>query len=599
MKCPYCGYKYKEYITYCINCSTEIKHEDYLNSIVVEFNEQYGNINSSNTEFTEIYYENINTKENKDISKEYINKKISTEHFAIKYYEQKGYSAFFSENDYWLLLFLLIYYEDKIWGNNLYSMLLFKSYSKDEHTINNANHKNHDEIFNIDFKNYIVSTYFNRLNSLYEFKKVNEIFNNGKTISDEYYNVSSYLFPIDNLLSSINHLKVEQIKLIFDRMDQDLKYYSKGFPDLIVYNDKEFFLVEVKSKKDNLSTKQKQWLKFLSKIVKIKVKILTIDKSEKQIENIKKQLNNTKKILRKETDSIKTNSHSDKILLNPKTYSFKYHDDDKKYVFLSYDINHSSGKGKTKQCVISFIRKYNEETRKWEPENEIQSFFSLMNVSDETPTKVLKKWDKISEMDIKEFNDMRKSKEYNKKIVPIKKEDIIYDNARKLYSSNIFADLRATKKQLDRNKEARLLEEMNDLDGAIKLYELNVSEKTGSPTTYKRLCKIYENSKDWFRIKEVADIAISIFINLNDKKNTLYFLNLKCRIFRTIEQELHRQYGYSSKYYRFVTVEENDNLYENCGIDDGIKVIHKKIEELENARLGRSLRINYNLDSYN
>lgn len=591
MKCPYCGYEYKKYITYCINCNAEIKHDDYLNSIVGEFNKQYENINSLDSEFTQIYHENINTEKIKEFSKDYINKEISAEQFAIKYYNQKGYTAFFAENEYWHLLYLLIYEGDKLWGHNLYSMLFWGTFSIKNYDPNEKP-KDYNEIFSLDFKNYVVTTYFDRLNSIHDFEEVNEIFNNGKTISDEYYNSSSYLFPIDDLLSSVNHLNVEQLKLIFERMNKDFKYYSKGFPDLIVYNDKEFFLVEVKSKEDDVSAKQMQWLKFLSEKVKIKVIILTIDKSEKQIGNIEEQLNNTKEIIRKENTQLNSNSHSDKILLNPKTFSFRYYDEDKEYVFLSYDINHSSGKGKTKQYLITCIREYNEKTLRLEPENEIQSFYRLMSTSHGGIPKTIKQWRKMSDFNIKEFNEIRNSKEYNKKIT-LTKDDVIYNKARKMYCPNVFADFRPTKKQLERNKKAKLLEDMNDLEEAINLYEINVSEKTGSPTTYKRLCNIYERTKDLFRIKEVCDIAIPIFIYLNDKKNTLYFLELKFRILRTIEHELDRKYGYSSEYFKFVTIEENDYLYENCCVDDGIRIIHRKIDELESLKVGRSLRINY------
>ncbi|WP_432644905.1 hypothetical protein [Methanobrevibacter sp.] len=171
-----------------------------------------------------------------------------------------------------------------------------------------------------------------------------------------------------------------------------------------------------------------------------------------------------------------------------------------------------------------------------------------------------------------------------------------YDKARKRYTLNVFADFRPTKKQLERNKKAKLLEEMNDLEGAINLYEINVSEKVGSPTTYKRLCNIYERTNNLFKITEVCDNAIPIFIYLNDKKNTTYFLELKLRILQTIENEIYRKYGYSSEYYKLVTPEENDYLYENCCVDDARKIIHRKIDELESkAHAGRSLRYNFSL----
>ena len=589
MKCPYCGYEYKEYITYCINCNAEIKHEDYLNSIVGEFNKRYENINSLDSEFTQIYHENINTEEIKEFSKDYINKEISAEQFAIKYYKQKGYSAFFAENEYWHLLYLLIYEGDKLWGHNLYSMLFWGTFSIKNYDPNEKP-KDYNEIFGLDFKNYVVTTYFDRLNSIHDFEEVNEIFNNGKTISDEYYNSSSYLFPIDDLLSSVNHLNVEQLKLIFERINKDFKYYSKGFPDLIVYNDKEFFLVEVKSKKDNLSLKQTQWLKFLSEKVKIKVVILTIDKSENQIENIKNELNNSKELTRKKTPSIKTDSNYDKILLNPKTYSFTYWHERKEFIFINYTINHSSGKGNPKYYFKEFVKTYNEETGNWEPENEIESFFSLMDTTNKKIQNTVITLDKRTNLKPKDLGGAKEFREYYEKI--FMNDDVRYDRARKIYYPNVLAEVRTTKEQLERNKKAKLLEEMNDLEEAIKLYELNVSEKTGSPTTYKRLCKIYERFKKFFRIKEVCDIAIPIFIYLNDKKNTLYFLKLKLAILHRIETEIDRKYGYSSKYYKLVTPEENDCLYEKRSTNDS-KRFHKKIDEMESRKLPCSIRINY------
>ncbi len=55
-------------------------------------------------------------------------------------------------------------------------------------------------------------------------------------------------------------------------------YWSNfcGWPDLLVYKDKEFMFVEVKSSKDKLSEEQKNWLignkeymGFMPKVLKI------------------------------------------------------------------------------------------------------------------------------------------------------------------------------------------------------------------------------------------------------------------------------------------------------------------------------------------
>ena len=576
MKCPYCGHEFKEYITFCTNCNTKIKREDYLNSIINEFNEQYDNITHSNYESREIYYENITTEDVMQYSEEYINNEISPEEFTIHYYKQKGFTAFFAENDYWFLLFLLIYYENTLWDYNFFLTLNFGRTTDYEPELKNTNKKDYDNLTKINI-NYLVTTYFDRLNSIYEFNKVNEIFNNGKTI---YHNYTPYnLFSIDNLISTINHLKVDQLKLIFERMGQDLKYYSYGFPDLIVYNNEEFFLVEVKSKNDDFSFKQIQWLKFLSDIVKIKVVILTINKTEKQIEHIKKEFENSTAITRKENQTL-VKSHSNKIFLDPKIDYLE--SGNKQYIFINYTINHSSGEGKPKQYLKTCIQTYNDITDKWEPENENMRFFNLMTknkITNQNAKINSNKMTRILRSDFNNINDYMKFREKISEGI----DEIIYEKARKLYYPNIFADLRPTKKQIKNNKKAALLEEKNNLEEAIKLYEENVSEKTGSPTTYKNLCRIYKRSNDLFRIKEVCDIAIPIFIYLNDKKNTLYFLKLKFETIKDIENNMIQNgiYTREFKYYKFVTKEENDYIYENCCIDDAEEIIKEKIEDLK------------------
>lgn len=62
-----------------------------------------------------------------------------------------------------------------------------------------------------------------------------------------------------------------------------------GFPDLIVFNNNEFFFVEVKSKKDTLSQNQLDNHYYLTNKVKTNVTLFSVNKSDKQIENLKKK----------------------------------------------------------------------------------------------------------------------------------------------------------------------------------------------------------------------------------------------------------------------------------------------------------------------
>ena len=177
-----------------------------------------------------------------------------------------------------------------------------------------------------------------------------------------------------------------------------------------------------------------------------------------------------------------------------------------------------------------------------------------------------------------DYGGGRNFRELLKKISE-KKYDLIYEKAKKLYFPNVFADFRPTTKQLDRNKKAKLMEEMNDYEEAIKLYEENVSEKTGSPTTYKRLISLYSKSEDYSRIIELMDIAIPIFIYLNDKKNTIFFLRTK---YRTLLADCSHYYEYR----KFVTKDKNDYLYEHCCVDNPDEIIREKMRDLKSKSHG-------------
>ena len=96
-----------------------------------------------------------------------------------------------------------------------------------------------------------------------------------------------------------------------------------------------------------------------------------------------------------------------------------------------------------------------------------------------------------------------------------------------MYSNKYLNIQKPTKIQLSRNKEAKLFENKGDYQGAISLYIENVHERTSSPTTYKRLIAIYKKFGQFEELKKLMDIAITIFVQLNDKNNVLYFLFIK------------------------------------------------------------------------
>ena len=153
----------------------------------------------------------------------------------------------------------------------------------------------------------------------------------------------------------------------------------------------------------------------------------------------------------------------------------------------------------------------------------------------------------------------------------------IYKKILKQYPPKMFVDYRPTRNQLKRNNDAELLEGQGKYDEAIKLYEKNVSERCGSPTTYKNLIKIYRQSNNPFRILEIIEIAIPIFTTLNNESMVLSLINYKNEAIYQKED---------IKYLKVLSLEENDYLYDNCCVEDGEKFVLEKIEDLESNATG-------------
>lgn len=351
-----------------------------------------------------------------------------------------------------------------------------------------------------------------------------------------------------------------------------------GFPDLIVFNDEKFFFVEVKSKNDMPSLKQMMWHKFLSEEVNIEVVLFLVDKSQKQVDNIKGRYLELNDFNRHEDNNIEQMTpHSNKILLIPENIDYincLY----KKVTFLTFDIKRSSGKGESKQYVEIIKNNCNYMNGICDYKNENIKFLQMMDGEPYITENTVVNYNK-TRLWAEDYGLKTDSEFYSMKNKG--KDDWIYKKAKELYFPNVFADYRPTKKQIERNKEAKLLEEQNDYLGAVELYEKNVSEKTGSPTTYKKLIGIYLTSNDFLRIKEIIDIAIPIFVYLGDKKNTLYFLKAKYRL-------LQNGFGKSRNfaYYKLLTPEENDYIYDNCTVEDADNLIMEKMDEFKSKTDG-------------
>ena len=468
--CNYCGYLFDRFYE---NLYNEILEKVTYPIIIDEAIKEYSNIpikSHNKKETSKLIFKNISTK---GISNKFSNK-LSYEDFAINFYKQQGYNAFFAENNYWLILYSMIYdYEDFIKTPFFYELISgnIPTARDNIHKINFNSPKHIPDI-----TNQIIKAYFKNICL--------------RVPPHEFYNYKNYPcglrdnFNVNQFIITPSYLEEKQLLLIFERMWDDLKYYSYGFPDLIVYNDDEFFFVEVKSKNDKPSFKQIQWHKFLVDIVGIDVVLFMIDKSVDQVVDIKKsydvELENSKK-------------RKQKVDEDNKKISIDWNNDNIKQNMASVSKDDFNNLLKLRRVYFYRYKKYvvNDYTR----------------------------------LTYEDFSEEEWS--YYNKLKFAKANDFIYEKAKELYSLNKFEDFTTTKAQLERNKKAKSLADNGNYYDAVNLYMENVIEKTSSPITYKRLVYIFNKFDRFNDVVKLMDIAIPIFLSLNDKKNSLRFINQK------------------------------------------------------------------------
>lgn len=187
---------------------------------------EFKNYNPGNLEFTNVNSK-INTKSDRPLfpfgGEYYI-----SEDFAIQYYKSKGYDAFFSENKPWKRLLKALFKD------------IFKEFKKISKQ-----------------KGYRRGFYDNEFFMICE-DKINERFNYLKNVNlvDEVKKHRIKTESRNKILKICEFLDDDQILSILYFMLQDFNNRKRGFPDLFVFNDNEFFFCEVKANTDVLSAYQ-------------------------------------------------------------------------------------------------------------------------------------------------------------------------------------------------------------------------------------------------------------------------------------------------------------------------------------------------------
>ncbi|WP_084439335.1 VRR-NUC domain-containing protein [Dyadobacter alkalitolerans] len=183
---------------------------------------------------------------------------------AIHYYRERGYQAFFSENEPWRTLFGLLFW-DAIYDTNV-------------QTIHNPLQRVPTDFFLPDFYYKRAAQLKERLEAAHSKEIIEELVT--RTYMEK-YGITNVLVPwyegaLGKVLVLISLLSPEQIHLVMMEIALNLRENTRGFPDLLVWNETEYAFIEIKSPTDHLSSRQLHWQHFFkehnvqSRIVRVK-----------------------------------------------------------------------------------------------------------------------------------------------------------------------------------------------------------------------------------------------------------------------------------------------------------------------------------------
>ncbi|MDR6807129.1 tetratricopeptide (TPR) repeat protein [Dyadobacter sp. BE34] len=181
-----------------------------------------------------------------------ISYRFRVEFGAIAYYQEQGYNAFFSENEPWRALFGLLFW-DIIYDTNV-------------QTIHNPLQRIPSDFFLPDFYFKRSEQLKERLAAAHSREIIDELVT--QTFTDK-YGITNVLVPwydgaLEKVLTLTSLLSPEKIHKIMLEMALNLRENTRGFPDLLVWNDDDYAFIEIKSPTDHLSSRQLHWQHFFA-----------------------------------------------------------------------------------------------------------------------------------------------------------------------------------------------------------------------------------------------------------------------------------------------------------------------------------------------
>lgn len=189
-------------------------------------------------------------------------KNVTVEELCKFYYKDLGFDAIIGENHFWGFTADIFFHD--------LTILRIKHRDNPEIYLNEIN-KRITEYYNSDASNFVKKYY-----------KINK-----PTQTEDYIEKIGYQRWF-NMLNVMGFEKCLMLtKEILSHNPQILP--TSGLPDLIVWNENNFFFVEVKTTNDILSEKQKWWHSYISEELDLSIIIFMVNKNKKQTNKIKKE----------------------------------------------------------------------------------------------------------------------------------------------------------------------------------------------------------------------------------------------------------------------------------------------------------------------
>lgn len=193
-----------------------------------------------------------------------ISHRYRVEFGVMTYYQSLGYRAVFSENEPWRAIFGLVFW-DIIYDTNVKA-------------IHNPLQRVPSDFFLPDFYTKRRPLLLNRIQELQSKEAIQEIILTTfqEKLGTTNVLVSWYEGMLETVLTIVQLLEPTQLHQVLLEMAGNLRENTRGFPDLLVWNENDYAFIEVKSPTDHLSSQQLHWQRFLSDL-DINIKVLRVN----------------------------------------------------------------------------------------------------------------------------------------------------------------------------------------------------------------------------------------------------------------------------------------------------------------------------------